>query len=78
MLKSNSILTDCSKGHLDFFIQQTEGGYWGYTINFLRPELVIDRSSPVKQNIGDFVDEEEKILALFKVLKHIHHGYFIS
>jgi len=32
-----------------------------------RPELVIDRSSPVKQNIGDFVDEEEKILALFKV-----------
>ena len=33
----------------------------------VRPELVIDRSSPVKQNIGDFVDEEEKILALFKV-----------
>ena len=28
---------------------------------------MIDRSSPVKQNIGDFVDEEEKILALFKV-----------
>ena len=62
-----------------FFIQQTEGGYWGYTINFLRPELVIDRSSPVKQNIGDFVDEEEKILALFKVLKHIdHHCYLIA
>ena len=34
----------------------------------VRPELVIDRSSPVKQNIGDFVDEEEKILALFKVV----------
>ena len=34
-----------------------------------RPELVIDRSSPVKQNIGDFVDEEEKILSLFKVIK---------
>ena len=29
---------------------------------------MIDRSSPVKQNIGDFVDEEEKILALFKVV----------
>ena len=28
---------------------------------------MIDRSSPVKQNIGDFVDEEEKILSLFKV-----------
>ena len=37
---------------------------------------MIDRSSPVKQNIGDFVDEEEKILALFKVLKHIDHGYY--
>ena len=34
---------------------------------------MIDRSSPVKQNIGDFIDEEEKILALFKVLKHIDH-----
>ena len=39
-----------------------------YIQSNFRPELVIDRSSPVKQNIGDFVDEEEKILALFKVV----------
>ena len=45
---------------------------------------MIDRSSPVKQNIGDFVDEEEKILALFKVsffsycgLGEIHSFYNI-
>ena len=39
----------------------------GWKLQTFRPELVIDRSSPVKQNIGDFVDEEEKILSLFKV-----------
>lgn len=30
---------------------------------------MIDVSSPVKQNIGDFVDEEDKILKLFDVPK---------
>jgi hypothetical protein len=43
---------------------------WSYShCTYSRPELVIDISSPVKQNTGDFVDEEEKILQLFNVPK---------
>ena len=39
---------------------------------------MIDRSSPVKQNIGDFVDEEEKILSLFKVTNIFASSHLLS
>jgi len=34
-----------------------------------RPEFLIDRSSPVKQTRGEFVDQEDKIANLFNVTK---------
>jgi len=40
---------------------------FGETFEFTAPTFVIDRSSPLQMKRGSFVDEEERILNLFKV-----------